>query len=100
MGELNIAPLSSWGLGTKRPIIVSGPCSAESEEQVMETAERLADKGIDVLRAGIWKPRTRPGSFEGLGKIALKPMAQKRQKKSLKRLKKAQKGSKRALKRL
>ena len=71
MGELNIAPLSSWGLGTKRPIIVSGPCSAESEEQVMETAERLADKGIDVLRAGIWKPRTRPGSFEGLGKIAL-----------------------------
>ncbi|MCO5233011.1 MAG: bifunctional 3-deoxy-7-phosphoheptulonate synthase/chorismate mutase type II [Chitinophagales bacterium] len=71
MGELNIAPLSSWGLPDKRPLIISGPCSAESEEQVIETAQRLADKGIDVLRAGIWKPRTRPGSFEGLGKIAL-----------------------------
>lgn len=71
MGELNIAPLSSWGIDDKRPIIISGPCSAESEEQVMETAERLANQGIDVLRAGIWKPRTRPGSFEGLGKIAL-----------------------------
>ena len=71
MGELNIAPLSSWGIDDKRPIIISGPCSAESEEQVMETAERLAGQGIDVLRAGIWKPRTRPGSFEGLGKIAL-----------------------------
>ncbi|MCO5230524.1 MAG: bifunctional 3-deoxy-7-phosphoheptulonate synthase/chorismate mutase type II [Chitinophagales bacterium] len=71
MGDLNIAPLSSWGLPDKRPLIISGPCSAESEEQVIETAKRLADKGIDVLRAGIWKPRTRPGSFEGLGKIAL-----------------------------
>jgi len=71
MGELNIAPLSSWGLGTERPLIISGPCSAESEEQVLETARQLADKGIDVLRAGIWKPRTRPGSFEGLGRIAL-----------------------------
>lgn len=71
MGELNIAPLSSWGIESERPIIISGPCSAESEEQVIETAQRLADKGIDVLRAGIWKPRTRPGSFEGLGRIAL-----------------------------
>ncbi|MCO5247373.1 MAG: bifunctional 3-deoxy-7-phosphoheptulonate synthase/chorismate mutase type II [Chitinophagales bacterium] len=71
MGELNIAPLSSWGLKKKRPLIISGPCSAESEEQVIETAKGLADKGIDILRAGIWKPRTRPGSFEGLGRIAL-----------------------------
>jgi chorismate mutase len=52
----------------KRPLIISGPCSAETEEQVLETAIRLAKTGqVDVLRAGIWKPRTRPGSFEGVG---------------------------------
>lgn len=52
----------------KRPLIISGPCSAETEEQVLETATRLANTGkVDVLRAGIWKPRTRPGSFEGIG---------------------------------
>lgn len=52
----------------KRPLIISGPCSAETEAQVMETAQRLADTGkVDMLRAGIWKPRTRPGSFEGIG---------------------------------
>ncbi len=71
MEQLRIAPLSTWGLPNKRPIIISGPCSAESEEQVMNTAKGLADKGIDILRAGIWKPRTRPGSFEGIGRIAL-----------------------------
>src|SRR6188508_3532959 len=52
----------------KRPLIISGPCSAETEEQVLETATRLADTGkVDVLRAGIWKPRTKPGLFEGIG---------------------------------
>ncbi len=52
----------------KRPLIISGPCSAETEEQVLETATRLAATGkVDMLRAGIWKPRTRPGSFEGVG---------------------------------
>jgi chorismate mutase len=52
----------------KRPLIISGPCSAETEEQVLETAQRLAATGkIDMLRAGIWKPRTRPGTFEGVG---------------------------------
>lgn len=52
----------------KRPLIISGPCSAETEEQVLETAIRLAKTGkVDMLRAGIWKPRTRPGSFEGIG---------------------------------
>src|SRR5947209_6299146 len=56
----------------KRPLIISGPCSAETEEQVLETAQRLANTGkVDVLRAGIWKPRTRPGSFEGIGTKAL-----------------------------
>ncbi len=61
----------------KRPLIISGPCSAETEEQVLETALRLHKTGkIDMLRAGIWKPRTRPGSFEGIGTKGL-PWLQK-----------------------
>ena len=52
----------------KRPLIISGPCSAETEEQVLSTAQRLAKLGnVDILRAGIWKPRTKPGMFEGVG---------------------------------
>lgn len=52
----------------KRPLVISGPCSAESEEQVLQTAIALEETGkVDVLRAGIWKPRTRPGMFEGIG---------------------------------
>ena len=55
----------AWG---KRPLIISGPCSAETEAQVLETAQRLAATGkVDMLRAGIWKPRTKPGLFEGIG---------------------------------
>lgn len=62
---------------SKRPLIISGPCSAETEEQVLETAARLASTGkVDMLRAGIWKPRTRPGSFEGIGTKGL-PWMQK-----------------------
>src|SRR3954469_1729034 len=64
----------------KRPLIISGPCSAETETQVLETAQRLAATGkIDVLRAGIWKPRTRPGMFEGIGTKGL-PWMQKAKK--------------------
>jgi chorismate mutase len=56
----------------KRPIIISGPCSAETEEQMLETATRLAKTGkVDLLRAGIWKPRTKPGMFEGNGIVGL-----------------------------
>lgn len=52
----------------KRPLIISGPCSAETEDQLLQTAQRLAATGqVDMLRAGIWKPRTRPGNFEGVG---------------------------------
>jgi chorismate mutase len=52
----------------KRPLIISGPCSAETEEQVLSTAQQLAATGkVDMLRAGIWKPRTKPGMFEGIG---------------------------------
>ena len=61
----------------KRPLIIAGPCSAETEEQVTETAVRLAKTGkVDMMRAGIWKPRTRPGSFEGIGTKGL-PWLQK-----------------------
>ena len=59
------------GVDAKRPIIIAGPCSAETEEQVMETARALAARGIKIFRAGIWKPRTKPGGFEGNGVKAL-----------------------------
>lgn len=55
------------GVEAKRPIVIAGPCSAETEEQVMDTAKQLANKGIKIFRAGIWKPRTKPGGFEGVG---------------------------------
>ena len=60
----------------KRPFVIAGPCSAESEEQVMTTAKELAIKGCHIFRAGVWKPRTKPGGFEGHGEPALKWMAQ------------------------
>ncbi|HEY4207313.1 MAG TPA: chorismate mutase [Puia sp.] len=63
----------------KRPLIISGPCSAETEQQVLETASRLAKTGkVDMIRAGIWKPRTRPGSFEGIGTKGLPWLQQAR----------------------
>ena len=68
----NIKRIKDWGLGIKDRMIVSGPCSAETEEQVLSTARDVAKDGrVNVLRAGIWKPRTRPGSFEGIGEIGL-----------------------------
>ena len=63
----NILPLAIDGVELSKPIIISGPCSAETEEQVLETANQLARKGVKILRAGIWKPRTKPGGFEGVG---------------------------------
>ncbi len=54
-----------------RPIVIAGPCSAESEEQIMTTARALAEYGIKIFRAGIWKPRTKPGGFEGIGEPGL-----------------------------
>ena len=54
-----------------RPLIIAGPCSAETEEQVMQTAQQLAQKGCRIFRAGVWKPRTKPGGFEGNGETAL-----------------------------
>ena len=57
--------------GVQRPILIAGPCSAESEEQVMAVASELKNKGVTLFRAGVWKPRTRPGCFEGVGQEAL-----------------------------
>ncbi len=58
--------------GSRKPILISGPCSAESEEQVLTIARDLAPLDINLYRAGIWKPRTRPGAFEGIGEVGLK----------------------------
>ncbi|MCD8260218.1 MAG: bifunctional 3-deoxy-7-phosphoheptulonate synthase/chorismate mutase type II [Bacteroides sp.] len=55
------------GIENNRPLVIAGPCSAESEEQVLSTARLLAGKGLKIFRAGIWKPRTKPGGFEGIG---------------------------------
>jgi chorismate mutase len=71
--NLNIQPLSTWGITINHePLIISGPCSAETEDQLVATAHLLKATGkVSVLRAGIWKPRTRPGEFEGIGSIGL-----------------------------
>src|SRR5512138_2477221 len=69
----DISPLNDWMPCNELPCIIAGPCSAESETQVMETARELAKvPGVTVFRAGIWKPRTRPGAFEGIGSVGLK----------------------------
>ena len=69
--ELDLLPLELPS-DKKRPFVIAGPCSAETEEQVMKTAHQLADKGCHIFRAGIRKPRTKPGGFEGHGEPALK----------------------------
>lgn len=59
-------------LKSKKPLIIAGPCSAETSEQTLQTAEALAATGkVDIFRAGVWKPRTKPGGFEGAGIPAL-----------------------------
>lgn len=64
-------------LKSKKPLIISGPCSAESREQLMDTCLALAATGkVDIFRAGVWKPRTKPGSFEGAGEVALEWIAE------------------------
>jgi len=75
--ELDLLPL---GLNEpndpQHPFVIAGPCSAESEEQVLSTAKALQSYGIRMFRAGIWKPRTKPGGFEGHGEKALPWMQQ------------------------
>ncbi|MGE5424149.1 MAG: chorismate mutase [Syntrophothermus sp.] len=71
--RLHILPLSAWMPVTKQPFVIAGPCSAETEAQVLSTAKMLAKiPQVKVFRAGIWKPRTRPSSFEGVGRTGLK----------------------------
>ena len=70
--DLQLSPLNLLGTASaQRPTVIAGPCSAETEEQVMNTAAQLAGKGVKIFRAGIWKPRTKPGGFEGIGKEGL-----------------------------
>jgi chorismate mutase len=77
--ELELQPLNLHGVEAKRPLIIAGPCSAETEEQVMDTATQLAKCGIKIFRAGIWKPRTKPGGFEGKGEEGLPWMTRVKQ---------------------
>jgi len=69
--DVDLKPLVIPGLEKERPLIMAGPCSAESEEQVLSTAKEIAAMGIKIFRAGIWKPRTRPNAFEGIGSVGL-----------------------------
>jgi chorismate mutase len=59
------------GVSAQRPLVIAGPCSAETEEQVVRTGRELSEHGVRIFRAGIWKPRTKPGGFEGVGAIGL-----------------------------
>lgn len=72
----NSPQMRKWldDLGLSHPLVIAGPCSAETEAQVLEIAHALKDTDVTYLRAGIWKPRTRPGMFEGVGAIGLKWM--------------------------
>ncbi|MEL6674187.1 MAG: bifunctional 3-deoxy-7-phosphoheptulonate synthase/chorismate mutase type II [Bacteroidota bacterium] len=72
MEAAQFVPFEDWGLGLGKIVNISGPCSAETEEQVLTTAQGVAQHDVHILRAGIWKPRTRPNSFEGVGSPGLK----------------------------
>lgn len=73
--QLQIKNLADWHLPkNQKPVIISGPCSAETEEQTLQSAKELSKIGINIFRAGIWKPRTRPNTFEGVGSIGLEWM--------------------------
>lgn len=71
---INSSELKTWlnDFQLTHPLVIAGPCSAETEEQVLKIAHELKDTDVSILRAGIWKPRTRPGGFEGVGEIGLK----------------------------
>lgn len=72
----NLKPLFPSVTPESQHILIAGPCSAESREQTLTTARQLADEGIRIFRAGVWKPRTKPGSFEGRGTVALNWLAE------------------------
>ena len=70
----NKKELRAWldDMNLNHPLVIAGPCSAETEEQVLKIAHELKDSDVNYYRAGIWKPRTRPGMFEGVGALGLK----------------------------
>jgi chorismate mutase len=76
---LQIEPIEQWGINPAKPVVFAGPCSAETEEQMLTTAHELKALGVQVFRAGIWKPRTRPNTFEGVGSVGLKWLKQVKQ---------------------
>src|ERR1039457_4056015 len=67
MLSMDVDKFSNWLIHRTGKCLVAGPCSVESEEQILGTAKELAPCDVTLLRGGIWKPRTRPGSFEGIG---------------------------------
>ncbi len=71
MIKLDLEKINLPGHSLERPWLIAGPCSAETEEQVLSTAKELSAAGFKIFRAGIWKPRTRPGAFEGVGTVGL-----------------------------
>jgi chorismate mutase len=78
--ELQLESIKNWLPHGNRPLLIAGPCSAETESQTVTTCKQLASSGkVHALRAGIWKPRTRPGQFEGVGEIGLKWLIAARQ---------------------
>src|ERR1700687_3984014 len=74
--NLRINPLSEWNMPVRKKFLIAGPCSVESEEQMLKTAVQLSAHEVTVLRGGVWKPRTRPGSFEGVGVSGLRWLKQ------------------------
>lgn len=69
---MKIENLNDWGFDVRKPWIVAGPCSVETEEQLLDTCQQLKELGLNMVRGGVWKPRTRPDAFEGVGVPALK----------------------------
>jgi len=68
---LETKTFENWGMNLQNPLIIAGPCSVETPEQLDKTVSGLVDQGVKIIRGGVWKPRTRPGNFEGVGAIAL-----------------------------
>ena len=69
----NSKEMRNWldAMNLDHPLVIAGPCSAETEEQVLKIAHELKDTDVNYFRAGIWKPRTKPGMFEGVGALGL-----------------------------
>ena len=82
----NSKKMRTWldNMGLDHPLVIAGPCSAETEEQVLKIAQELKNTDVNYYRAGIWKPRTKPGMFEGVGALGLKWLQKVKQETGLK----------------